>query len=883
MKIVKDIKRETIYLAALLHDIGKFYQRGDGFWNSAKELSSESRSISGMASYTNDSGNPSHQHVYWTNEFLLRNKPLFQRLKIWEETEDSLINLAVYHHRPQSALQGIVTLADNWASGMDREAKVSDDDADVDNYVAKKDLNWGKYQFQKMPLNRIFNRILINEKPSALKESEQRVFPIAPLSLRREDIIGQVVEKDTPKLIGDYNRLWKTFDAELAHVHTIDLQNFIPTIHALLKKYTWSIPADTSTMYDNSLYEHLKMTASLALCIYDFQVENPTSFKIDSRNRWKFNDGVYPLRLWCIDLSGIQNFIYNISSKYAAKSLKGRSFYLQLLLDGVADYLLEETQMQLGNIVYSSGGKFFLLLPNTKFVNDKMEAAEKQLKDEIWEKFGLGIFLCFGSVAWAYTGSNYDVKIGSNYDVKIEGEHEPKNLGDLWKKVTQNASQQKQERYKEKLLDKELFDQLFSGKLDGGGETEICAITGEELAKPEKIPNTNDFVTAEVIQQIKIGERLKNFSYLIKGQTIKGERILHLTNPVRITQESSKDLNSSQISYVPPSTIIDFLSPTIAHKTNAQVFQFYGGSDVATYDEEPKTFEELAGIIRKDRDQDSKEIIDKAGNFNQLGVLRMDVDGLGKLFTHGFAKNNASFSALTTLSASLDWFFSGYLNTIRRSEDFKDWINIIYSGGDDIFAVGRWDKTIAFADVVQQEFKAFTQRPELSISGGLVIVTPKFPIGKSASMAGEAEDKAKDFKREVNGSEQEKDALCLFEIPVGWEEFESIKAWKNKLIGWLKEKYISKGLLMKLFSYYEVYRINMDDKSKTPDLSWKWNAVYQLARQANDTKNEAKKKALHELKNVIFTEIDKEHTFRFEAFIVACRWAELEHRDKLNN
>jgi hypothetical protein len=150
-------------------------------------------------------------------------------------------------------------------------------------------------------------------------------------------------------------------------------------------------------------------------------------------------------------------------------------------------------------------------------------------------------------------------------------------------------------------------------------------------------------------------------------------------------------------------------------------------------------------------------------------------------------------------------------------------------------------------------------------------------------MAGEAEDKAKDFKREVNGSEQEKDALCLFEIPVGWEEFESIKAWKNKLIGWLKEKYISKGLLMKLFSYYEVYRINMDDKSKTPDLSWKWNAVYQLARQANDTKNEAKKKALHELKNVIFTEIDKEHTFRFEAFIVACRWAELEHRDKLNN
>ena len=42
------------------------------------------------------------------------------------------------------------------------------------------------------------------------------------------------------------------------------------------------------------------------------------------------------------DLSGIQKFIYNISSKRAMVSLKGRSTYLKTFTDEVCDEILKK-------------------------------------------------------------------------------------------------------------------------------------------------------------------------------------------------------------------------------------------------------------------------------------------------------------------------------------------------------------------------------------------------------------------------------------------------------------------------------------------------------------------------------------------------------------
>ena len=53
------------------------------------------------------------------------------------------------------------------------------------------------------------------------------------------------------------------------------------------------------------------------------------------------------------DLSGIQNFLYNISSKKAAVSLKGRSFYLQQYMENTCDAIEKA--------VKEAGAKFTVL------------------------------------------------------------------------------------------------------------------------------------------------------------------------------------------------------------------------------------------------------------------------------------------------------------------------------------------------------------------------------------------------------------------------------------------------------------------------------------------------------------------------------------------
>ncbi len=63
----------------------------------------------------------------------------------------------------------------------------------------------------------------------------------------------------------------------------------------------------------------------------------------------------------------------------------------------------------------------------------------------------------------------------------------------------------------------------------------------------------------------------------------------------------------------------------------------------------------------------------------------MDVDNLGLLFKERVIE--PSFSSLATLSGLFDQFFSGYINYLRDQEPYRDKVLIVYSGGDDLFAV----------------------------------------------------------------------------------------------------------------------------------------------------------------------------------------------------
>ena len=76
------------------------------------------------------------------------------------------------------------------------------------------------------------------------------------------------------------------------------------------------------------------------------------------------------------DLSGIQKFLYNISSKKAAVSLKGRSFFLQQYMENVCAKI-EEAAKNNGakdtEVIYNSGGKFYLITDNSETVRNAID------------------------------------------------------------------------------------------------------------------------------------------------------------------------------------------------------------------------------------------------------------------------------------------------------------------------------------------------------------------------------------------------------------------------------------------------------------------------------------------------------------------------------
>lgn len=489
------------------------------------------------------------------------------------------------------------------------------------------------------------------------------------------------------------------------------------------------------------------------------------------------------------DLSGVQSYLYNIISTYASKNLKGRSFYLQLLTENVLHLLLEETGLSRSQIIYNSGGSFYLIAPRTDKILTALDNLRNRIQVLMYEEHQTDLFLALESVSYPITSLN-DNGFASK----------------AWQDLAKKLAKAKGQRYSN-LIESE-FDKVFGIKEVSSNRMD--AITGEIINPGESFEELKKlgsdeeqrYVLAKTQAQIDLAKNLNRAKYW-NIQAYSKEAGKGFSRPgLGLINSFEKSASGRNLKLNEPNP-------------NDEWFLFGGNSYPQDKDGHPITFDKLVET-------------QEAQGIARLGVLRMDVDNLGLLFKKGLG-DTASFAAFSELSFRLDQFFKGHLNVLReRTSHRKESTYIIYSGGDDLFLIGQWAELLEFAIEIQAEFKAWTAgNPSLSISGGLALVKPSYPISKAAELAGEYEQLAKSFSHPI--TRRQKDALTLFGIPFAWSELDEVRKWMDFWHQGLGRKTLSHSFL------YRLYQFRDQKNSKGPSqFSWQWNASYLLARQRKD-------------------------------------------------
>ncbi|MCS7051261.1 MAG: hypothetical protein NZL87_06580, partial [Thermomicrobium sp.] len=250
-------------------------------------------------------------------------------------------------------------------------------------------------------------------------------------------------------------------------------------------------------------------------------------------------------------------------------------------------------------------------------------------------------------------------------------------------------------------------------------------------------------------------------------------------------------------------------------------------------------FAPLANAVPLERDGTIMEFASIAASgtgATGLGILRMDVDDLGRIFASGLGEQ-LSLSRLASLSSGLRLFFEGWL-----TEKARQWnrqgkpVYLVYSGGDDVFAVGHWNTVARFAQEIRADFRRFTsQNPALHLSAGIAVVPEHAPLYQTAD---EAKDALEAAKQRREDGRLVKDAVTVFGRTLSWPAYGAVAARAAELATAVEEHGLPRSLLQALAAigrlYEDAYREAQHRRTLRPGQlvygRWMWLAAYTLAR-----------------------------------------------------
>lgn len=689
---------------------------------------------------------------------------LEQYLKSNEETE-RLLNCVRYHHKDylqkakldKNDLAYIVYEADNIASGMDRrenegEEKGFDPNLNLDSifsvfYSDKEIQVANKYPLIYKDINKSFN------------------YPQKDISLATNSNYEALLNKIK------------------SHFITKDISQIsINQLLQIIEEGFSYVPSSTNRaeVCDISLYVHSKITSAVASCMKLYfdeqQIQDYKKYCFNSGSKIFRNEKIYLLISG--DISGIQDFIYTIPSKGALKTLRGRSLYIDLLLEEFIDEYLEQIGLSRANVLYSGGGHFYILAPNIEDTKKAIDKLQAKMNRWLMENIGINLYLAIGTA-----------ECSANNLMKSEAQ------GNLFAIVNKKLKDDKTIRYSK---DENFLEHIFNVEKEKDTAKKECNICHNLVDKLWKYNSDEEIACEFCLNLYKLGQDIltQDLVFVISEEKIDGGiKIFGKDKDLYMYAVNIADIDMLK------GKILRIYSKNNLLENDLAIRLYLADYSAKNENDEVMTFDDLAKSSCK---------IDKG--IKRLGVLRLDVDDLGIAFSSGFVSDKdkiednlryATLSRYADLSKDISMFFKVAINKICAGDltggvDFEEKafnifgiakapkrkVNIIYAGGDDLFLVGAWDEVLEVAIDINRAFKQFTNG-KLTLSAGMAMFSPTYPISKMAEIAG--------LLAQMSKNKKDKNSIALFGMETnlkanGQLECKHIYTWADFEMKVCKEK-----------------------------------------------------------------------------------------------
>lgn len=441
------------------------------------------------------------------------------------------------------------------------------------------------------------------------------------------------------------------------------------------------------------------------------------------------------------DISGIQRFIYNVSTRGALRGLRSRSFFVELLCAHTVGRVLDAFKLHQANVIMNGGGSVNIL------------SGKPHNYQEILNGINVGIN------GWLL--KQYDGQLSAILTPTETSEEEIQgDVSRLFGRISHASFVKKNMRY-EALLRKGGLEFVSP---DGPPPNQCSVCRRDYEGKPEREIDPEDGVRCPECEKfICVGSIIPKAKYICHTREDGKDRLEIEDTYYFPTEDKSKgscawvvfdesaygrddvlsDLQSAQgVIFAKTYAVTNLDLPGDIRKDIAVEMESYREErrqeeqkDRASRDNDRiRWLEDQEDSLRDDRPAMLERLAEAANGANRIGALRMDADNMGRVLQTGF-RNDATLEKVCFFSRSINYFFRLKIDALCRLADSgKSMVQLIYSGGDDVFALGAWNDIAHLSILVGDEFTKYTcNNPDIGLSGGFTLHKSKFPVRTMAA------------------------------------------------------------------------------------------------------------------------------------------------------